>query len=60
MSYFTKEDIREHYYGHETITITEEDIQNLKKGVTLYTDIQSEYSLALEYGSDGTEEEEEE
>lgn len=57
MSYFTKEDISGHYYGHEDITITEEDIQNLKKGIKLYTDVCDEYTIALEYESDDTEEE---
>ena len=49
MSYFTKEDISAYYYGHEDITITGEDIQNLKKGIKLYTDVNEEYTIALEY-----------
>lgn len=49
MSYFTKEDISAHYYGHEVLTITEEDIQNLKKGIKLYTDVNGEYTISLEY-----------
>lgn len=60
MSYFTKKDISEHYYGHEIITITEEDIQNLKKGIKLYTSVCDEYTISLQYGNDVTEEEGEE
>ena len=52
MSNFTKEDISANYYGHEIITITEEDIQNLKKGISLYTDVNGEYTIALEYGKE--------
>ena len=59
MSYFTKKDISADYYGHEDITITEEDIQNLKKGIKLYTDVNGEYTIALEY-TNGEQQEEEE
>lgn len=57
MSYFTKEDISANYYGHEEITITEEDIRNLKKGIKLYTDVNGEYTIALEYEKEEESEE---
>lgn len=49
MSEFTTKNIIKNYYGHDDITITDEDIKKLKSGKKLYTTVQDEYSISLEY-----------
>ena len=49
MSEFTTKNIIKNYYGHNDITITDEDIKKLKSGKKLYTTVQDEYSISLEY-----------
>ena len=49
MSEFTTKNIIKYYCGHDEITITDEDIEKLKSGIKLYTSVQDEYSISLEY-----------
>ena len=57
MSEFTTKNISKEYYGHNDITITDEDIEKLKSGKKLYTTVQDEYSISLKYKKESEAEE---
>lgn len=51
-SIFTTKDNSGDFYGHSTLTITDEDIEKLKAGKELFSSIEGEYSISLIYESD--------
>jgi len=57
MSEFTEKNIIKGYCGHEDITITKEDIEQLKCGKKLYTVVQDEYTIALKYKEESEDKE---
>lgn len=51
-SIFTTKDNSNDFYGHTSLPITDEDIENLKAGKELFSNIEGEYSISIRYESD--------